>query len=139
MASGPELAFGFSILIALAAMVLLLFRPTPRTVNRSTMNRSLCGPPMASGNESDDNNCLTASSGGPQPARVFVALMIAPEIADALARMARELERSLVRLIVPGDIHLTLVPPWNEASIPDAAEKLRRVVCRVGDFTLEFR
>jgi MFS family permease len=36
MAGGPELAFGFSGLIAAAAMVLLLFQPAPRLVNRSS-------------------------------------------------------------------------------------------------------
>jgi RNA 2',3'-cyclic 3'-phosphodiesterase len=53
--------------------------------------------------------------------------------------MARELERFPVRLIVPADIHLTLVPPWNEVSIPDAVAKLRHVADRCDDFTLEFR
>lgn len=36
MIGGPELAFGFSGLIALAAMVLLLFQPAPRPVSRSS-------------------------------------------------------------------------------------------------------
>jgi MFS family permease len=36
MAGGPELAFGFSGLIATAAMVLLLFQPAPRPVNKSS-------------------------------------------------------------------------------------------------------
>ncbi len=36
MAGGPELAFGFSGLIAVAAMVLLLFQPAPRSVNQSS-------------------------------------------------------------------------------------------------------
>ena len=53
--------------------------------------------------------------------------------------MARELGQFSVRLIAPADIHLTLVPPWNEVSIPDAIEKLRRVADSCGDFTLEFR
>lgn len=94
---------------------------------------------MASESGSDEIDSLAAGSGGSQPARVFVALKIAPEIAGELARMARELERFPVRLIAPADIHLTLVPPWNEVAIPDAVEKLRRVVCGFGDFTLEFR
>jgi 2'-5' RNA ligase len=93
---------------------------------------------MASGNGPDEIDGSTASSGGPHPARVFVALKIAPEIAEELAQMARELERFPVRLIAPADIHLTLVPPWSEVSIPDAVEKLRRVADRFGDFTLEF-
>jgi 2'-5' RNA ligase len=94
---------------------------------------------MASGNGPDEIGGLTASSGGPRPARVFVALKIAPEIADELAQMARELERFPVRLIASADIHLTLVPPWNEFSIPDAVEKFRRVADRFDGFTLEFR
>jgi len=40
---------------------------------------------------------------------------------------------------MPSDIHLTLVPPWNEVSIPDAVEKLGRVVDRFGALTVEFR
>ena len=94
------------------------------------MNADLWGIPMASEGRSSEI---------PYPARVFVALKIAPEIADELARMARELGRFPVRLIAPADIHLTLVPPWNEVSIPDAIEKLRRVADSFGDFTLEFR
>ena len=80
-----------------------------------------------------------ASAGGPQSGRVFVALKMAPEIADDLAKVARELEQFPVRLIAPADIHLTLVPPWNEVSIPDAIEKLRRTAEACDDFILEFR
>jgi len=94
---------------------------------------------MASESVSGEIDFPTASSGGPRLARVFVALKMAPEIASELARMARELERFPVCLIAPADIHLTLVPPWNEVSLSDAVEKLRRVADRFGDFTLEFR
>jgi 2'-5' RNA ligase len=94
---------------------------------------------MASEGGAGEMDGPTANSGGPRPARVFVALKIAPEIAGELARVARELERFPVRLIAPADIHLTLVPPWNESSIPDAVEKLRRVAESCDGFTLEFR
>lgn len=94
---------------------------------------------MASDSRSNETGGVTANAVGPQPARVFVALKIAPDIADELAQMARGLERFSVRLVAPADIHLTLVPPWNEGSIPDAVEKLRRVTDSFGDFTLEFQ
>ena len=94
---------------------------------------------MASEGGSGEIGGLAAGSGRPRPARVFVALKMAPEIAGELARIARELERLPVRLIAPADIHLTLVPPWNEVSIPDAVGKLGRVADGFGDFTLEFR
>jgi 2'-5' RNA ligase len=41
--------------------------------------------------------------------------------------------------VAPADIHLTLVPPWNEVSPAEAVEKLRRVVDRFFPFTLTFR
>jgi len=73
------------------------------------------------------------------PARVFVGLKIASEIANQLAQYVTALEESSVRSIAPADIHLTLVPPWNEISIPDAIEKLGRVTGRFGPFWLLFR
>jgi len=94
---------------------------------------------MASESGSTKTDGTAVRAGRPQPARIFVALKIAPEIADELAQIARGLERFPVRLVVPADIHLTLVPPWNEVSMPDAVEKLRRVADRLGAFTLEFR
>ena len=44
-----------------------------------------------------------------------------------------------MRLVKPADIHLTLVPPWNEASVPDAIEKLRRIAGGFGAFCLTFQ
>jgi 2'-5' RNA ligase len=71
--------------------------------------------------------------------RVFVGVRIVPQIAAELAQHARGLERSAVRLVSPADIHLTIVPPWNEASISDAIEKLRRIAGGFGSFSLTLR
>lgn len=81
----------------------------------------------------------TANADRPQPSRIFVAIKIAAEIADEFAQIARGLEHFRVKLVAPADIHLTLVPPWNELSIPAAVEKLRRVVSRFDPFFLTFR
>ena len=82
----------------------------------------------------------TAAVGSPtivtHPVRIFVGLKMAPEIASELARIARELEGFDVRLVAADDIHLTLVPPWNEISIPDAINKLRPVATRFDAFSL---
>ena len=72
-------------------------------------------------------------------ARVFVGLKIAPELATQLAQIAKTLEKLPVRPIAPADIHLTLVPPWNETSITDAIAKLSRVAGRFGAFRLTFQ
>lgn len=72
---------------------------------------------------------------GPQ-ARVFVGLKIVPEIAIQLVQLTAALQRPAVRPVAPADIHVTLVPPWSEASRPDAIERLGRVACRFDAFTL---
>jgi len=74
-----------------------------------------------------------------QQARVFVGLMIAPEIAIKLTRFAAVLEQSFVRPVAQADIHLTLVPPWNENFIPGAIDKLRRVAEEFHPFWLLFQ
>jgi len=71
-----------------------------------------------------------------RPVRIFVGLKVAPEIASELARIARVLERFDARLVAADDIHLTLVPPWDEVSIPDAVGKLGRVAPGFGAFVL---
>jgi 2'-5' RNA ligase len=71
--------------------------------------------------------------------RVFVGQKIAPEIASKLAECAAGLEKLSVRPIAPADIHVTLVPPWNETSIADAVAKLGRVAGSFDAFWLIFR
>jgi metal-sulfur cluster biosynthetic enzyme len=44
--------------------------------------------------------------------------------------LARELEQAPVKLVAAADIHLTLVPPWNETSISEAVERLHVTVGR---------
>ena len=73
------------------------------------------------------------------PARVFVGLQIAPEIASQLAPLAATLEKLPVRPVAPADIHLTLVPPWNETCIPDAIAKLGCAGKNFGAFRLIFQ
>ena len=71
--------------------------------------------------------------------RVFVGLRIAPQIATELAQLAAPLNEPPVRLVRPADIHLTLVPPWLEASLSDTIDKLRRVVSGFAAFRLIFQ
>jgi RNA 2',3'-cyclic 3'-phosphodiesterase len=74
---------------------------------------------------------------GPQ-SRIFVGLKMAPEIARKLALLAQCVEPSPRRLVPADDIHLTLVPPWSDASIPDAVAKLRETLEGLGGFSLTF-
>ncbi len=73
-----------------------------------------------------------------QAARVFIGIRVAPEIARELAERARPLERFSVRLVPAADLHLTLVPPWNETEIPATLDKLRRAVQGARPLSLAF-
>jgi 2'-5' RNA ligase len=75
---------------------------------------------------------------GPQLNRIFVGLKMTPEIAGSLAAIAERIESVPLRRVPENDIHLTLVPPWNETSIPDAVQKLRRAVAGFECFPLFF-
>jgi 2'-5' RNA ligase len=74
-----------------------------------------------------------------RPARVFVGLKIAPDIARELAALAQPLPRHAVRPVAADDIHLTLVPPWEEPAPPAAIETLRLVAAKHCAFDLAFR
>ena len=82
---------------------------------------------------------VSETATGIRPVRIFAALRISPDIALALAQYGRDLEQFSVRPVAPADIHLTLVPPWNEFSTADTVERLRRVADRFFPFTLTFR
>jgi hypothetical protein len=51
----------------------------------------------------------------------------------------KRLEGPSVRLVAPADVHLTLIPPWREASVPAAIEKLRLAARASEAFWLTFR
>jgi len=70
--------------------------------------------------------------------RIFIGLKIAPPIAKELAEYAHRLERAPSRFVRCEDIHLTLVPPWNDNSIPNVIEKLRVTSSRLAPFPLAF-
>jgi 2'-5' RNA ligase len=87
----------------------------------------------------DQRERFDASVAAPHEARlprIFVGLKLVPEIARELAQQAQGLERSDIRPVPPDDLHLTLVPPWNAGSIPEAIAKLRRAVDGFGAFPL---
>lgn len=89
----------------------------------------------------NDHDPAIASEIGerPQGMRVFLGVKIAPDLSDQLASLVKELREEQVKFVSPGDIHLTLVPPWNEASIDEAIQKMRLIVSKFGAFALELR
>ena len=74
-----------------------------------------------------------------RPPCVFVGIKMAPNIAQQLAEMAQQLKADCIRLVPDSDIHLTLVPPWNEINVVDAIDKLRRTICDFDCLLLAFK
>jgi 2'-5' RNA ligase len=85
-------------------------------------------------------NADTTASGLTKPTgvRVFVGLKTADEIAADLAQRVRHLKQAHVRLVEAADIHLTLVPPWQEEFPSRAIETLRTVAAQFGAFHLTY-
>ncbi len=90
--------------------------------------------------ENQQSELSSFAGARPQPVRprLFVGVKIDAAVADQLVRIAHGLERFGVRGIAAADIHLTLVPPWNEESPPGAVAKLRGAVAGLSPFLLIF-
>lgn len=73
-----------------------------------------------------------------ETARVFVGLRVAPEIAQELAQRARSVSDPTTRLVPSEDLHLTLLPPWDEVPIAQTIERLRAASRGLEPFTLTF-
>jgi 2'-5' RNA ligase len=117
----------------------MLLRPLPKAIRVPSGAARSC---RSSGHASPANATATVANviEGPmnkaQPIRVFLGIKIAPETASQLAELARPLEGFPVRLVPSVDLHLTLVPPWNETSVSEAVEKLVAVASGLGSFLL---
>jgi 2'-5' RNA ligase len=74
---------------------------------------------------------------GAQRNRIFVGIKVEPELARQLALLAKR-EHIPFRYVPADDLHLTLLPPWNEVSVPDAVAKLRQALEGFGCFLLSF-
>lgn len=83
---------------------------------------------------SNDARSVTAA----RPARVFVGIKMADEIARELAEFTQPLRPYGVRLVPRNDIHLTLVPPWDEPDTAGAAATLQAAISDFRPFVLTF-
>ncbi|HEY7242805.1 MAG TPA: RNA 2',3'-cyclic phosphodiesterase [Xanthobacteraceae bacterium] len=71
--------------------------------------------------------------------RIFVGVRIATAITAELRQRAGSLRWSGIRFLAPADVHLTLVPPWDEHSLPEAIDKLNRVTSGFSALSLTFQ
>ncbi|MBU6388456.1 RNA 2',3'-cyclic phosphodiesterase [Patescibacteria group bacterium] len=62
------------------------------------------------------------------PRRVFIGIKMPDGIAEELVKLHARLAGLPVRLIPKEDLHLSLVPPWQETMVIAASQKLRSVL-----------
>lgn len=60
--------------------------------------------------------------------RVFIGIKMPDEIADKLAGVQAHLAGLPVMLVPKENLHITLMPPWQETDVDAAAQKLRQAV-----------
>lgn len=68
------------------------------------------------------------------PRRIFIGIKMPDDIALKLVESQAHLTGLSVKLIPKEDLHLTLVPPWQEIMVIAASQKLRRVLAGIPTF-----
>ncbi|HEY4501931.1 MAG TPA: RNA 2',3'-cyclic phosphodiesterase [Candidatus Paceibacterota bacterium] len=72
------------------------------------------------------------------PKRVFIGIKLSEELADNFVRLQTALGDLPGRFVPPGDIHLTLVPPFETRDLPFIKNELHQALGKEPQFKLRF-
>ncbi len=70
--------------------------------------------------------------------RVFVGIPLSPALQEAVSRWKDSHRRFPVRWLAPKNLHVTLVPPWEETNIPLALRDLSALAGKITPFSIRF-
>jgi RNA 2',3'-cyclic 3'-phosphodiesterase len=70
--------------------------------------------------------------------RIFIALPISPELKEKVKRCSSSYADFPVRWIASKNLHVTIIPPWQEQDIEPIKQKLNQITGQVPPFTLNF-
>lgn len=70
--------------------------------------------------------------------RIFIALPISPELQESIHQWQKRYSDLSVRWLAGENLHITLVPPWEEGDVESVITKLQSLANRVGSFTVHF-
>jgi len=73
------------------------------------------------------------------PHRIFIALPISEDIKQAVDIWTHDYEKLPVRWISRKNLHVTMIPPWEESDVKVAKEKLNTISGKIGEFNVEFK
>lgn len=70
---------------------------------------------------------------------IFIGIKASPKLQEKILEWRKKFEEKLpVRWISAEDLHLTIVPPWNEKNIDNAKRNLEAAVFEIKSFDIEF-
>ena len=70
--------------------------------------------------------------------RIFVAIPASKSVQDAVYTWRKQYRNLPVRWIAPKNLHVTVIPPWEEEDIEAVMDALRMAEGAAGPFTLDF-
>ncbi len=70
--------------------------------------------------------------------RVFVAIPASKGVQDAVYEWRKAYRNLPVRWVAPKNLHVTVVPPWEEDDVDAAMDALRMAEGTVGSFALQY-
>lgn len=71
--------------------------------------------------------------------RIFVAIKISSEIQKKANEWKADFLSLPVKWISSEDLHITLIPPWNEKNISEIVGKIEKIKGKVSPFDIEFQ
>lgn len=70
--------------------------------------------------------------------RIFIAIKISPEIQEKTDNWKARFTSLPVRWIHRDNLHITLIPPWEEKNIPEIINMAEKIKGRILPFDIEF-
>jgi 2'-5' RNA ligase len=70
--------------------------------------------------------------------RIFVGISLSPELQKKALGWQQKHAGLPVRFIAPKNLHITILPPWDEQNISSAIQKLHELSGKVKPFTITF-
>lgn len=71
-------------------------------------------------------------------ARIFVAIPVSESLQGEILEWEKDYQRLPVRWLSGKNLHITLVPPWEENDWKETTEKLKSLGGTIGQFGIEF-
>src|SRR5258708_4122238 len=70
--------------------------------------------------------------------RIFVAISITKKLQEVILSWQKTHQSLPVRWMIGKNLHVTLVPPWQEEKVEEVSEKIERLENKFSSFEMQF-